>query len=185
MTEGVLYGITSLTREQVGARRLLTLQRGRRVVEDANPYSRGVAFREDPGRIRTGNGPLATAAPSHLVLVIMRRRDKEFDAVPQARIHFGVRREDDLAAILQPTRTTGRRSDAAARGAVGRSLERRPGGSRSKGPGGETAGLRVLPGGPARARRTGRFRGRCASSRAESAAARSKRPLTLHTTRLA
>ncbi len=41
-------------------RRLLTLQRGRRAVENANRYSRDAAFREDAGRIRTGNGPWRT-----------------------------------------------------------------------------------------------------------------------------
>ncbi len=176
VTEEVLHGIMSLTRALAGARRLLTLQRGRRAAENANRFSRDAVFREDAGRIRTGNGPLANAAPSHLALAIARRRGKEFDTVPQARIHFAVRREDALAAILRPTRTTGRRPDIAARGAAGRSLERRPGGSRSKGPGGETAGSRLLPGEPARARRTGRYRRRCTSSRADSAAARVQAP---------
>ncbi len=171
MTEGVLHGITSLTRAQAGARRLLTLQRGRRAVENANHYSRDVAFREDASRIRTGNGPLANVALNNLVLAIVRRRGKEFDTVPQARIHFSVRREDALAAILQPIRTADLTPLRAGRSAG--AWNAGPAGPAARDRAEKGAGLRVLPGGPARGPKDGPLQravrilphriGRCAS----------------------
>ena len=98
VTEEILYAITSLGRDEAGARRLLTLHRGHWMVENANHHSRDVTFREDASRMRTGRAPLNNAALTNLVLAIVRRRG-QFRAVPQALTYFGVRREEAIEVI--------------------------------------------------------------------------------------
>lgn len=51
------YGITSLTRDQAGPRRLLELNRGHWCIENSCHYILDWNWDEDRGRIRTGHGP--------------------------------------------------------------------------------------------------------------------------------
>ena len=96
--EEILYAITSLGRDEAGARRLLTLHRRHWMVENANHHSRDVTFREDASRMRTGRAPLNNAALTNLVLAIVRRRG-QFRAVPPVLTYFGVRREKAIEVI--------------------------------------------------------------------------------------
>ncbi len=82
-------------------RRLLTLHRGHWTVENRNDHARDVTFGEDSSRICTGWGPASNAALNNLALAIVLRR-KARGTVPQALTRFSVRREEALAAILQP-----------------------------------------------------------------------------------
>ena len=53
----LVYGITSLTREQAGPADLLRLVRGHWTVETRSHYIRDVTFGEDASHVRTGKLP--------------------------------------------------------------------------------------------------------------------------------
>jgi Transposase DDE domain len=53
----VVYGITSLTREQADARRLLDLGRGHWGIENGLHYVKDETLGEDRCRVRTGSSP--------------------------------------------------------------------------------------------------------------------------------
>ena len=57
----VVYGITSLTREQAGPADLLRLSRGHWRIETRSHYIRDVTFGEDASLVRTGNLPQVLA----------------------------------------------------------------------------------------------------------------------------
>jgi hypothetical protein len=65
-------GITSLTKDDAGPARLLSLTRGHWVVENRSHFVRDVSFGEDACRIRRGNGPHAFAALRNAAIGIAR-----------------------------------------------------------------------------------------------------------------
>ena len=69
-TTEVVYGITSLSREQADAEKLLALNRGHWGIENKLHWVRDVVFEEDRCRIRTSHGPqqLATARNAAIAL---------------------------------------------------------------------------------------------------------------------
>lgn len=66
----VVYGITSLSRQQADAQKLLELNRGHWGIENKLHWVRDETFGEDKSRIRTNHGPqqLATARNAALTL---------------------------------------------------------------------------------------------------------------------
>lgn len=58
----VVYGITSLKREEADARRLLGLTRGHWGIENGSHYVRDVTLGEDACRVRTGDAAQVLAA---------------------------------------------------------------------------------------------------------------------------
>lgn len=60
-THSVQYAVTSLSPDRAGPDRLLTLSRGRWLIESLF-WIRDVAFREDHSRIRSGTAPYAMSA---------------------------------------------------------------------------------------------------------------------------
>ncbi len=68
-----VYGITSLTREQAGARRLLELLRGHWGIENGLHYVRDVTLGEDACRVRKGAAPTVLAGLRNAALVLLDR----------------------------------------------------------------------------------------------------------------
>lgn len=71
----VAYGITSLTREQADAARLLELNRGHWGIENRLHWVRDETFREDRSRIRRENGPQQLAIARNAAIAICRVND--------------------------------------------------------------------------------------------------------------
>jgi predicted transposase YbfD/YdcC len=69
----VVYIITTLSREQASAERLLELVRGHWCIENRSHYVRDVTFLEDRSRLRTGNAPQMMAALRNLVITLIHR----------------------------------------------------------------------------------------------------------------
>lgn len=67
-TQEVVYGITSLSKEQADPARLLKLNRGHWGIENGLHYVRDVTFNEDLSQIRTKSAPRVMASIRNLVI---------------------------------------------------------------------------------------------------------------------
>lgn len=67
----VSYGITSLSREEADAARLLRLNRDHWAVENTLHHRRDVTLREDASRIRKGGAAQLMAALRNLILFVL------------------------------------------------------------------------------------------------------------------
>lgn len=90
-SEETAYGITSLTKEEASAERLLELNRGHWEIENRIHYVRDVTFDEDRSQIRKGNGPHIMASLRNLVIGIFRILG--FKYIPEAIRYFTMRLE--------------------------------------------------------------------------------------------
>jgi len=68
----VVYGITSLARDQADARKLLQLNRGHWTIENGVFYVRDEAFGEDRCRVRKRSGPQVLAGFRNAALNLLR-----------------------------------------------------------------------------------------------------------------
>jgi hypothetical protein len=68
-----VYAITSLTADEAGAERLLTLSRQHWGIENELHYVRDVTCREDQARTNAGNAPQVLAAMRNTALTLIRR----------------------------------------------------------------------------------------------------------------
>ena len=82
----VAYGVTSLQKGQVSAKRLLELNREHWEIENKVHYVRDVTYDEDRCRIRTQNGPRMMASIRNLAISISRLMG--FKYLPDAIRHF-------------------------------------------------------------------------------------------------
>jgi predicted transposase YbfD/YdcC len=71
-TTDIVYGVTSLQKGQVSAKRLLELNREHWEIENKLHYVRDVTYDEDRCRIRTQNGPRMMASIRNLAISITR-----------------------------------------------------------------------------------------------------------------
>jgi hypothetical protein len=71
-SQEVAYGITSQSRSQANAARLLYLNRGHWTIENGVFYVRDEAFGEDRSRIRRGSGPEILAGFRNAALSLLR-----------------------------------------------------------------------------------------------------------------
>jgi predicted transposase YbfD/YdcC len=92
------YGVTSLTREEANADRLLQLSRGHWGIENKLHYRRDDTLREDRCRLK-GQGAQAMAALNNLVLGLL--RNTNFGTVPDARRHYAVNLQEAANLILR------------------------------------------------------------------------------------
>jgi predicted transposase YbfD/YdcC len=76
-TEEVEYGISSLTRDQSDARRLLDLTRGHWAIENKLHYVRDVTLGEDACRVRKGSAPQVLAGLRNVVIHLLKRINVE------------------------------------------------------------------------------------------------------------
>ena len=93
--------ITSVSADRAHPEQLLAWNRGHWAVENANHYRRDVSLGEDAGRIRARHAPANNATLNNIALAIVFHRG--FHYVPEANLHFMMRREDALHALLSPT----------------------------------------------------------------------------------
>jgi predicted transposase YbfD/YdcC len=69
----VVYGVTSLTREQADAERLLNWVRGHWGIENKVHYVRDQTMSEDACRVRTKDAPVILATIRNAILNVLRR----------------------------------------------------------------------------------------------------------------
>jgi hypothetical protein len=93
----VVYGITSLGRDQAGAERLLALSRGHWAIENRLFCVRDVTFREDQCRVRQGTGPQVMAATRNVCLTLIRSLD--YRCIPEAREIFAEHRQQAVNLV--------------------------------------------------------------------------------------
>jgi predicted transposase YbfD/YdcC len=94
----VSYGVTSLTREQADAYRLLALSRGHLGIENKLHYRRDDTLRKDRCRLK-GQGAQAMAVLYNLVLGLL--RNQGFETVPDARRHYAANLQEAIALVLR------------------------------------------------------------------------------------
>ena len=109
-TTETVYAIPSVTADRADPQQLLAWNRGHWAVENAHHYQassprernrRDTTLGEDASRIRARHAPANNATLNHIALAIVLHRG--FRHVPEANLHFMMRREDALHAILSPT----------------------------------------------------------------------------------
>lgn len=98
VTEHVSYGVTSLTREEADAQRLLGLVRGHWGIENGLHFRRDDTLKEDRCRLK-GQGAQALAAINNLVLGML--RDTDFETLPDARRYYAAHLQDAIALVLR------------------------------------------------------------------------------------
>jgi predicted transposase YbfD/YdcC len=97
-TTEVVYGITSLTREQADAGRLLVLVRAHWEIENRLHYVRDETLGEDRCRVRTGAAPHLLAAVRSLAVHLLEGVAAASKAAATRR--FAVRPQEALPLIL-------------------------------------------------------------------------------------
>lgn len=99
VTHEVVYGITSLTAKEAGAKRLLEITRSHWGIESGLHYRRDVTLHEDRCRVRTGQAPHALAVINNLVLGLFARLG--YASVPEARRHFAAHLDEAVNLVLK------------------------------------------------------------------------------------
>ena len=100
-TTETAYALPSVSAERAGPAQLLAWNRGHWMVENANHYRRDATLGEDASRIRARHAPANNATLNNIALSIVFHRG--FHHLPDAQMHFMMRRDDALDAILSPT----------------------------------------------------------------------------------
>ena len=95
------YGIASVPADRAGPARLLAWNRGHWQVENANHHRRDATMGEDASRIRARNAPANNAALNNIALAVVFHNG--FKWLPDANLHFMMRRQDAFNAILSTT----------------------------------------------------------------------------------
>jgi predicted transposase YbfD/YdcC len=94
----VSYGLTSLTRQEADAARLLELVRGHWGIENGLHFRRDDTLKEDRCRLK-GQGAQAMAAINNLVLGLLRRTS--FETLPDARRYYEANLPAAVALVLR------------------------------------------------------------------------------------
>jgi predicted transposase YbfD/YdcC len=99
ITHEVVYGITSLTAKEAGAKRLLEITRSHWGIESGLHYRRDVTLHEDRCRVRRGQAAHALAVINNLVLGLFARLG--YASAPEARRHFAAHPDEAVNLILK------------------------------------------------------------------------------------
>jgi predicted transposase YbfD/YdcC len=83
----VVYGITSLGRDEADAKRLLGLARGHWGIENKLHYVRDVTLGEDGSRVRKGSAPQVLAAVRNVVIHLLAGVDASSNAAAIRRLN--------------------------------------------------------------------------------------------------
>jgi predicted transposase YbfD/YdcC len=94
----VSYGVTSLTRQEADAERLLMIVRGHWSIENKLHFRRDDTLREDRCRLK-GQGAQAMAAINNLVLGLL--RNTGFETLPDARRYYAANLSAAVALVLR------------------------------------------------------------------------------------
>jgi len=97
--EETVYGVTSLTREQANATRLMELIRGHWGIENGLHYRKDKTLREDECRLRTGQAAQVMAVINNLVIGLAYRQG--FKSLPEARRRYNAYPLEALELILR------------------------------------------------------------------------------------
>lgn len=95
----VIFGITSLSREQCSPEKLMTIIRSHWHIENRLHYVRDVTFHEDACRIRHPKRQRLLATLNNLVIGLI-RRSQRFDFIPEARRYFDANYEHAFHLLL-------------------------------------------------------------------------------------
>jgi predicted transposase YbfD/YdcC len=95
----VVYGITSLTAKEAGAKRLLEITRSHWGIESGLHYRRDVTLHEDRCRVRAGQAAHALAVINNLVLGLFARLG--YTSAPEARRHFAAHLDEAVKLVLR------------------------------------------------------------------------------------
>jgi predicted transposase YbfD/YdcC len=98
VSEEVSYGVSSLTRVEANAKRLLALVRGHWGIENGLHFRRDDTLKEDRCRLK-GQGAQAMAAINNLVLGLLRQTD--FETLPDARRYYEPNLPAAVALVLR------------------------------------------------------------------------------------
>ena len=93
-------GVTTVPAGRAGPERLLAWNRGHWQVENGNHHRRDATMGEDASRIRKGHAPANNATLNNIALAVVFHRG--FRYLPEAQLHFAMRRREALDAILSP-----------------------------------------------------------------------------------
>lgn len=99
-SEQMIYGITSLSVEEYGAKELLELTRGHWRIENGLHYRRDVTFKEDLVRKKSMNGGQIMAALNNLAIGILRKIG--WENLAQARRFYEIQFAQGLQLIINP-----------------------------------------------------------------------------------
>ena len=100
VSKKVIYGFTSLSREQVPPKKLLQLTRSYWGIENGLHYRRDVTLQEDHTRMTSKNMAHAMASLNNLILGILLWKCK-FDYLPSARRYYAANLQEAFGLITQ------------------------------------------------------------------------------------
>ncbi len=95
-----VYGLTSLGKDQAGAREIADHVRSHWQIETRLHHVRDFTYDEDRCRAHVGNVPENLAAISNMAISLI-RLDGRFDYVPPANRHFAARPLEALDAVMR------------------------------------------------------------------------------------
>jgi predicted transposase YbfD/YdcC len=98
--ENVIYGITSLSREEITPARLLQMTRSYWGIENGLHYRRDVTLLEDSARMTKGTMGQAMACINNLVLGILLGKQK-YRYIPSARRYYNAHPSEALALVTR------------------------------------------------------------------------------------
>jgi len=99
-SEQTIYGITSLSVEEFGAKQLLELTRNHWRIENGLHYRRDITFKEDAVRKKSINGGQIMAALNNLAIGILRKIG--WENIAQARRFYEIKFAQGLQLIINP-----------------------------------------------------------------------------------
>lgn len=97
----VVYGITSLSRDQADAKKLLELNRGHWTIENGVFYVRDEAFGEDRCRVRKRSGPQILAGFRNAALNLLRRTGSQNISASLRRCTWNLQYVKNLLGIVK------------------------------------------------------------------------------------
>jgi len=100
-TAEVIYGITSLTRDEADAERLLALTRNHWGIENGLHHTRDGTFGEDRCRVRRGGGPRVLASLRNIAIHLLRGRKGPSLAAKTRELN--ARPDEAVAMIASPS----------------------------------------------------------------------------------
>jgi predicted transposase YbfD/YdcC len=103
-TVEVVYGITSLSRSEADADRLLALTRTHWQIENGLHYVRDVTLGEDRCRVRTGKAPQVLASLRNVAVYLLNRMDTP--SIAAATREIAAQPEKALPWLLHPGSTS-------------------------------------------------------------------------------
>ena len=100
-TTEVTFGITSLTRDEADAERLLELTRNHWGIENGLHHTRDGTFGEDRCRVRRGNAPRVLASLRNIAIHLL--KDRKGPSLAAKTRELNARPDEAVAMIASPS----------------------------------------------------------------------------------